>query len=56
MNLSSGSYDWGRVISEVFDACNDDRRVMDKIKSILPSRDNPHYDKIMNFLKENKKL
>lgn len=54
MNLSSGSYDWGRVIAEVLWDCNDDRRVMDKIKSILPSEDNPHYGKIMNFLKERK--
>ena len=54
MDLSCGNYDKNRVIAEVLWDCNDDRRVMDKIKSILPSEDNPHYDKIMNFLKERK--
>ena len=56
MGLFCGNYDENRVIAEVLWDCNDDRRVMDKIKSMLPSADNPHYDEIMNFLKENKNL
>lgn len=57
MKLYSGSYDWDRVISEIlWKTNNHDMEVIDKIKSILPSRDNPHYDEIMDFLKENKKL
>lgn len=57
IKLSSGSYDWDRVISEIlWKTNNHDREVIDKIKSILPSEDNPHYDEIMDFLKENKNL
>lgn len=57
MKLYSGSYDWDRVISEIlWKTNNHDMEVIDKIKSILPSTDNPHYDEIMDFLKENKKL
>lgn len=59
MKLSSGSYDFDRLISEIlWKTNNHDMEVIDidKIKSILPSEDNPHYDEIMNFLKENKKI
>lgn len=51
--LCSGSYDKNRVISEIlWKTYNHDREVMDKIKAILPSEDNPHYDEIIDFLKE----
>ena len=57
IDLFSGNYDRDRIISEVlWKTYNHDREVIDKIKSILPSEDNPHYDEIMNFLKENKNL
>lgn len=57
MALCSGSYDWDRVISEVMWKINNhDMDVIDNIKSMLPSTDNPHCEEIMDFLKENKNL
>ena len=29
---------------------HDDRENIEMLKNIIPSEDNPHYDKIMNFL------
>lgn len=50
--LYSGSYDKNRVTSEVLWATYDhDRELMDKIKAVLPREDNPHYDEIIDFLK-----
>lgn len=52
MKLFSGNYDKGRVTSEIlWKTYNHDREVMDKIKAILPSEDNPYYDEIIDFLK-----
>ena len=57
MDLFGGNYDKDRVIAEILGKINShDRDAIDNIKSILPSVDNPHYDEIMNFLKENKNL
>jgi len=53
MKLFSGDYDMGRVISEIlWHTYNKDREVIDRIKTILPSEDNPYYDEIIDFLKE----
>ena len=50
--LFSGHYDNGRVTSEIlWNTYNHDREVIDKVKDILPSEDNPHYDEIIDFLK-----
>jgi len=50
--LFSGHYDNGRVTSEIlWNTYNHDREVIDKVKDILPSGDNPHYDEIIDFLK-----
>lgn len=50
--LCTGSYDKNRVIEEVlWKTYNHDREVIDKMKSILPREDNPHYDEIIDFLK-----
>lgn len=54
MDLFGGNYDKDRVIEEILRACNHDGEVIDKIKTILPSVDNPHREEIMNFLKERK--
>ena len=51
-DLCNGSYDKNRVISEVlWSTYNHDREVIDKVKAILPSEDNPHHDEIIDFLK-----
>ena len=51
--LHSGSYDKNRVTAEnLWNTYNHDRELIDKIKAILPSEDNPHYDEIIDFLKE----
>ena len=51
--LHSGSYDKNRVTAEIlWNTYNHDRQLIDKIKAILPSEDNPHYDEIIDFLKE----
>lgn len=50
--LYSGSYDKNRVTMEIlWKTYNHDKEVIDKIKDILPSEDNPHYDEIIDFLK-----
>lgn len=55
MDLFSGNYDNDRVIAEILGKINShDREAIDKIKSILPSEDNPNREEIMNFLKERK--
>ena len=52
MDLFGGCYDKNRVTAEIlWDTYNKDREVIDKIKSILPREDNPHYDEIIDFLK-----
>lgn len=51
--LCSGSYDKNRVTSEIlWHTYNKDRELIDKIKTMIPSEDNPHYDEIIDFLKE----
>ena len=51
--LHSGSYDKNRVTAEnLWNTYNHDRELIGKIKAILPSEDNPHYDEIIDFLKE----
>jgi len=51
--LCSGSYDMNRVTAEIlWKTYNHDREAIDKVKAILPSEDNPHYDEIIDFLKE----
>lgn len=53
MKLFSGHYDMGRVTAEIlWHTYNKDRELIDKVKTILPSEDNPHYDEIIDFLKE----
>ena len=50
--LFSGHYDNGRVTSEIlWNTYNHDREVIDKVKAILPSEDNPYHDEIIDFLK-----
>ena len=50
--LCSGSYDMNRVTAEIlWETYNHDRELIDKIKSILPSEDNPYHDEIIDFLK-----
>jgi len=51
--LCSGSYDMNRVTAEIlWKTYNHDREFIDRIKAVLPSEDNPHYDEIIDFLKE----
>lgn len=55
MELFSGDYDKGRVISEMlWKTYNHDREIIDRIKNTLPSKDNPYYDDIMDFLTNHK--
>ena len=50
--LFSGSYDKNRVIPEIlWKTYNHDREAIDKIKTMLPSEDNPYHDEIIDFLK-----
>lgn len=52
MELFGGSYDKNRVIAEIlWKTYNHDRETIDRIKTMLPSEDNPHYDEIIDFLK-----
>ena len=52
MELYGGDYDKNRVTSEIlWKTYNHDREAIDKVKAILPSEDNPHYDEIIDFLK-----
>lgn len=53
MKLFGGYYDKNRVNAEMlWKTYNHDRELIDKIKTMLPSEDNPHYDEIIDFLKE----
>ena len=50
--LCSGSYDMNRVTAEIlWKTYNHDRELIDKIKTMLPSEDNPYHDEIIDFLK-----
>jgi hypothetical protein len=52
MELFSGNYNKNRVTAEIlWKTYNHDREVMDRIKAILPSEDNPYHDEIIDFLK-----
>ena len=43
--LCSGSYDMNRVTAEIlWKTYNHDREVIDKVKAMLPSEDNPYYE------------
>ena len=51
--LFSGNYDKNRVSAEIlWKTYNHDREVIDRIKAVLPSEDNPYHDEIIDFLKE----
>ena len=53
MELFSGSYDRGRVTSEIlWHTYNEDRNKIEILKNIIPSADNPHHDEIMDIIKE----
>ena len=52
MQLFSGSYDRGRVTSEIlWHTYNKDRETIEMLKRIIPNADNPHHDEIIDFLK-----
>lgn len=52
MELFSGSYDKGRVISELlWYTYNKDREKIEMLTRIIPNADNPHHDEIIEFLK-----
>ena len=51
MELFSGSYDKGRVTSEIlWNTYNHDRENIEMLKKFIPSEDNPHYDEIMDII------
>lgn len=51
--LFGGNYDKNRVSAEIlWKTYNHDREVIDRIKAVLPSEDNPYHDEIIDFLKE----
>lgn len=53
MELFGGSYDKGRVMSEIlWHTYNKDRDNIEMLTQIIPSADNPHRDEIIDFLKE----
>lgn len=53
MELFGGSYDKGRVMSEIlWHTYNKDRDNIEMLTRIIPSADNPHRDEIIDFLKE----
>ena len=53
MELFSGSYDKGRVTSEIlWHTYNKDRENIEMLTRIIPSADNPHHDEIMDIIKE----
>lgn len=53
MELFGGSYDKGRVISEIlWHTYNKDRDNIEMLTRIIPNADNPHRDEIIDFLKE----
>lgn len=52
MELFSGSYDRGRVTSEIlWHTYNKDRKIIEMLTRIIPSANNPHHDEIIDFLK-----
>jgi hypothetical protein len=53
MELFSGDYDRGRVISELlWYTYNKDREHIEMLTRIIPNADNPHHDEIMDIIKE----
>jgi len=51
-DLCNGSYDKNRVTAEIlWETYNHDRELIEKIKAMLPSEDNPYHDEIIDFLK-----
>ena len=53
MQLFSGSYDRGRVTSEIlWHTYNKDREIIEMLTRIIPNADNPHHDEIMDIIKE----
>ena len=53
MKLFSGSYDRGRVTSEIlWHTYGEDREKIEMLKRIIPNADNPHHDEIMDIIKE----
>lgn len=53
MQLFSGSYDRGRVTSEIlWHTYNKDREKIEMLTRIIPNADNPHHDEIMDIIKE----
>ena len=53
MKLFSGSYDRGRVTSEIlWHTYNKDRENIEMLTRIIPNADNPHHDEIMDIIKE----
>lgn len=53
MELFSGSYDRGRVTSEIlWHTYNKDRKNIEMLTRIIPNADNPHHDEIIDFLKQ----
>ena len=53
MELFGGSYDKGRVISELlWYTYNKDREHVEMLNRIIPNADNPHHDEIMDIIKE----
>lgn len=52
MQLFSGSYDRGRVTSEIlWHTYNKDREIIEMLTRIIPNADNPHHDEIMDIIK-----
>ena len=53
MELFSGSYDRGRVTSEIlWHTYNKDRKAIEMLTRIIPGADNPHHDEIMDIINE----
>jgi hypothetical protein len=53
MQLFSGSYDRGRVTSEIlWHTYNKDRKNIEMLTRIIPNADNPHHDEIMDIINE----
>ena len=51
MELFSGSYDRGRVTSEIlWHTYNKDREIIEMLTRIIPNADNPHHDEIMDII------
>ena len=53
MELFTGDYDKDRIISEIlWHSYNKDKEHIEMLTRIIPSADNPHYDEVIDFLKE----